>query len=54
MVAIFGNKLEAPTFSGTEPALFTVLVFVNNYSQDLAIHQQLLDVHQQNHQFLPH
>jgi hypothetical protein len=54
MVVIFGKKSEAQTFSGIELVLFTVLVFVNNYSQDLVIHQLLLDVHQQNLQFLPH
>jgi hypothetical protein len=48
MDVIYGKKLEALTFSGTEAASFTLWHFVNNSSQELVILQLLQDVHQQN------
>lgn len=46
--AIYGKKLEALTFSGTEAVMFTLWGFVNNFSQELEIPTLLQDVHQQN------
>ena len=46
--AIYGNKLEALTFSGTEAAMFTLWDFVNNFSQELETLTLLHDAHQQN------
>lgn len=48
MDAIYGKKLEALTFSGTEAAMFTLWGFVNNFSQELEIPTLLQDVHQLN------
>lgn len=45
---IYGKKLEALTFSGTEAAMFTLWDFVNNFSQELETLTLLQDAHQQN------
>lgn len=46
--AIYGKKLEALTFSGTEAAMFTLWDFVNNFSQESETLTLLQDAHQQN------
>jgi hypothetical protein len=54
MDVIYGKKLGVLTFSGIELVSYTLWDYVNKYSQELVIHQLLLDVHQQKVKSSPH
>jgi hypothetical protein len=54
MVAIYGNKSEAMTFSGIEPDMFILWDFVRNFSQKSEILQLHQDVQAQKAVFKLH